>query len=250
MDKIDKFIEKKFIPNLLIYGPYNHGKEELCLYFINKVYQNKDNIDKYVLDINCLTTNGIKMIKEYIKLFSMQIIHKESNIYFKTIILRYSENLTYDSQYSLRRTIEQYNKNTRFILLCESKNKLLSPICSRFVQLYMNNTKNESLNISFDTNSNKNAKLLNKYMKTYKLLLEDKEIKDKTKSIMELSKELHSNLFTCKDIIEKFKKDQNYHNMKLLESNMAMNFRSEVLSIFYVLNVFRNNHKIQIYKLY
>lgn len=249
MDKIDKFIEKKFIPNLLIYGPYNHGKEELCLYFINKVYQNKDNIDKYVLDINCLTTNGIKLIKEYIKLFSMQIIHKESNIYFKTIILRYSEYLTYDSQYSLRRTIEQYNKNTRFILLCESKNKLLSPICSRFVQLYMNNTKPNLIN-HINSNSSKNAKLLNKHMKTYKLILEDDEMKDKTKSIMELSKELHNNLFTCKDIIEKFKKDQNYHTMKLLESNMTMNFRSEVLSIFYVLNVFRNNRKIQIYELY
>jgi DNA polymerase III delta prime subunit len=248
MDKIDEFINKKYIPNLLLYGPYNKGKENLCKYFINKVYQTKENIDKYVLDINCLTTNGIKMIKEYIKLFSMQIIHKESNIYFKTIILRYSEYLTYDSQYSLRRTIEQYNKNTRFILLCESKSKLLSPICSRFVHLYINHPTQQSNHCGIVTT--RNTKLLNKILKKYYSILDNDEIKDKSISIMKIAEELHNNMFVCNEIIEKFKKNQNYHIMKLVEANMTTNFRNERLSIFYVLNVFRNNHKIQIYELY
>ena len=48
----------------------------------------------------------------------MQIIAKEqNNIYFKTIILKYCEYLTYDSQYSLRRTIEMFSNNTRFIIV-------------------------------------------------------------------------------------------------------------------------------------
>ena len=51
----------------------------------------------------------------------MQIIKKDENLMFKTIILEYAENLTYDSQYCLRRTIEQYSNHTRFIILCEVK---------------------------------------------------------------------------------------------------------------------------------
>ena len=68
----------------------------------------------------------------------MQIINKNSNNNFKIIILKFCEYLTYDSQYSLRRTIEQFSHNTKFVLLCENKNKLLLPICSRFVDIYVN----------------------------------------------------------------------------------------------------------------
>jgi hypothetical protein len=247
MNKIQQFINNKNIPNLLLYGPYNHGKEQVCQYFINTIYINKDNIHKYILDINCLTTNGIKHIKEYIKLFSKQIIHKESNIYFKTIILRYSEYLTYDSQYSLRRTIEQYNKNTRFILLCENKYKLLSPISSRFVQLYINLDNNFKPLIIQPFY--KNHTMLNKILKNYKRGLEDNS-SNKIIMILNISKQLYFNTYTCADVIEKFKNNINYNIVKLIENNITFNFRNELLSIFYVLNVFRNNRKIQIYELY
>ena len=44
--------------------------------------------------------------------------------------------MTIDAQYSLRRCIEVYSKNTRFFIVTHNKDKLINPICSRFVQIY------------------------------------------------------------------------------------------------------------------
>ena len=136
--QINKIIQNKNIPNILYHGPYLEGKEDLCKYSLTLLYPNIDDYNKYTLWINCLYTNGIQNMKQIIKLFAMQIIKKDENLTFKTIILEYAENLTYDSQYCLRRTIEQYSNHTRFIILCENKHKLLPPICSRFLQIYVN----------------------------------------------------------------------------------------------------------------
>ena len=73
--QIQSFINKKNIPNLLIYGPYLNGKNILCNEYLSLLYPNHDDLQKYVLRINCLNTNGIQHLKENIKLFSMQIVH-------------------------------------------------------------------------------------------------------------------------------------------------------------------------------
>lgn len=239
-NKIDYFVNSNNVPNLLIYGPYLNGKEDLCKYFINKVYT-KDSIKKYVLTINCLSNSGIKMIKDNIKLFSMQIINKSNNIHFKTIILQYCEYLTYDSQYSLRRTIEQFSKNTRFILLCENKNKLLNPICSRFVHIYVNNNLH---NIYFNDFVKFKYVIFNKIIKDYE------KNKDNLNSILQLSKELYLNNFYSYEILSKFKKHINYNLINMIFEKVCHNLRNEELCIFYLLNIFRNNLKIQIYELY
>jgi len=73
--KLDSYIQKASIPNILFFGPYMCGKEETYHQFITNLYNSNENISKYVLTINCLSTNGIKIIKEHIKLFSMQILN-------------------------------------------------------------------------------------------------------------------------------------------------------------------------------
>ena len=45
--------------------------------------------------------------------------------------------MTIDAQYSLRRCIEIYSKNTRFFIIVENKEKLLNPILSRFCEIYV-----------------------------------------------------------------------------------------------------------------
>lgn len=246
-NKINKFIEKKYVPNLLFYGPCEEGKKEILNYFIQKIYKNNEKINKYVLNIDCLSTHGIKLIKENIKLFSKQIIAKEqNNIYFKTIILKNCEYLTYDSQYSLRRTIEMFSNNTRFIMLCDNKGKLLSPICSRFVQLYVNNIEEPKIYNYIDKI---NSKIINDLYKKYNLIIQNND-ENVIKNIMDLSYEIYNNDLCVDDILKKFKNHTNYNIVNLVIDNINLNFRSEVLSIFYILNVFRNNQKIQISNLY
>lgn len=238
-NKINKFIENNNIPNLLIYGPYLNGKEELCNYFINKLQISNN----YILNINCLTTNGIKLIKEHIKLFSMQIINKNSNNNFKIIILKFCEYLTYDSQYSLRRTIEQFSHNTKFVLLCENKNKLLLPICSRFVDIYVN-VINFSSYYCID---NFKYNIFNTLMIKYNYLCNNKI--DNLFDLFLLSKEFYNHFFAY-ELLYKFKNNINFYNIKLIFYNLSQNIRSELLIIFYLLNIFRNNSKILLYNLY
>ena len=241
--KLKKLVDNNNVPNIILYGDFLHGKEEVCEFLINYIYkENKNIINKYVLKINCLSNNGIKLIKENIKLFSMQIINNKDNlnINFKTIILNYSEYLTYDSQYSLRRTIEQYNHNTRFIMLCQNKYKLLNPICSRFSQFFINDKKNiikENFN----------------YNKFYKIIKNFENIDKSDNPLYELymiSKNLYLNNFHSNEILYKFKKNINYNNVNLIYKKFCYNIKNEILCIFFLLNIFRNNFKIEIYKIY
>ena len=49
----------------------------------------------------------------------------------KVVILDEADNLTMDSQKSLRGVFEEFHKNCRFILTCNFKNKIIKPIHSR-----------------------------------------------------------------------------------------------------------------------
>ena len=242
--QIQSFIRNQNIPNILIYGPYLNGKDELCNFFIQLLYPNSEDYQKYVLCLNCLNTSGIQSLKEHIKLFSMQIIHKTSGIFFKTIILKHAEYLTYDSQYSLRRTIEQYSNHTRFVLLCENKNKLLQPICSRFVHIYLHGSKSATPYVTYDAFPYYKYKLL---MKTYNTIEDDN---GGLMELMNLSQELYENQFFAHEILMKFKKHENYYMVSSLFDQYRKEFRNEVLCIFYLLHVFRRKPKIQILDVY
>lgn len=246
--KLDSYIQKASIPNILFFGPYMCGKEEIYHKFITNLYNSNENISKYVLTINCLSTNGIKIIKEHIKLFSMQIFNKTKDVNFKTIVLEHADNLTYDSQYSLRRTIEQYSKTTRFIFVCENKYRLLNPLSSRFAHIYINENRNRSLHNNIDKfNYTKYKYLIQKYNN----LLQNKDPQiNKLLEIYKISIEFHKYNFHCFEIFQKFRTNPNHNNLSLIFGKVNKNFCNDLFSIFYLLVVFRNNLEIEIYDYY
>ena len=121
------------IPHILIYGEHNTGKRKVLNKLLNHIYSSE--LKKmYCMYINCATCKGIKMIRDDIKEFAKQ---NSNLVHFKSIILYDADNLTIDAQYSLRRCIEIYSKNTRFFIITSYKDKLLNPICSRFIHLHI-----------------------------------------------------------------------------------------------------------------
>lgn len=246
--KLDSYIQKASIPNILFFGPYMCGKEEIYHQFIGNLYNSNENISKYVLTINCLSTNGIKIIKEHIKLFSMQIFNKTKDVNFKTIVLEHADNLTYDSQYSLRRTIEQYSKTTRFIFVCENKYRLLNPLSSRFAHIYINETRNRSLHNNIDKFNYAKYKYL---IQKYNNLLQNKDPQiNKLLEIYKISIEFHKYNFHGFEIFQKFRTNPNHNNLSLIFGKVNKNFCNDLFSIFYLLVVFRNNLEIEIYDYY
>ena len=141
------------IPHILIYGENNSGKRKMLFRLLNHIYTHELK-RLYCMFIECSTCKGIKMIRDDIKEFSKQ---NTNQVYFKSIILYDADNLTIDAQYSLRRCIEIYSKNTRFFIITSNKDKLLNPICSRFIHMYIRPSKMKRLvpvvNISVENKS-------------------------------------------------------------------------------------------------
>lgn len=130
MDKIDSILNSDTIPHILFYGSEDRSPID---YLLDRIYKEKDRSD--CMFIECATCKGIDVIRDEIKEFAKQQIRRQ--LCFKSIILYDAENLTIDAQYSLRRCIEIYSKTTRFFILTVNKDKLINPICSRFIHIYI-----------------------------------------------------------------------------------------------------------------
>ena len=238
--KIDGYIDKQNIPNFIFYGNYLCGKENLCDYLIQKIYCDIKDRKKYLLRINCVSTKGIKMIKENIKLFSMQIMHKTDRLSHKTIILEHCNYLTYDSQYSLRRTIEQFCNNTRFIMMCDNLENLLSPILSRFVHIYVNIKESKNSII-------KNYGAVNKVHEQFcRIVAEGGSLKD----CFDLAKETSEKCISVNDILFKFRTHVNYPLFQAIYDKVRVIYNSDIMIYYYMFSLFRKNQELEIYELY
>lgn len=128
------------MPHLLLYGPPGCGKTTTGLAICKKFYTDESLTDlenqrimaERVLELNASDERGIQFVKGQIKSFAEQTITSRVNIpNFKIIVLDECDAMTNESQFALRRIMEDYAKNTRFILICNYVNKIIIPIRSR-----------------------------------------------------------------------------------------------------------------------
>jgi len=82
----------------------------------------------YFIEINASDDRGIDVVRKKIKEYARQRIIGSD---FKIIFLDESDNMTSDAQDALRRTMEKYRKQCRFILSCNYPQKIIPPIADR-----------------------------------------------------------------------------------------------------------------------
>ena len=137
-EKLASFIEQNKIPHILFHGPSGSGKRTLVYEFISDIYKNdKQLIKNYTMIEDCAHGKGIKFIREELKFFAKTNVNIKGVGHFKTIVLTNADKLTIDAQSALRRCIELFSHNTRFLIIVENKYNLLKPILSRLCEIYI-----------------------------------------------------------------------------------------------------------------
>ncbi len=127
VQRVAAFVKERNIPNMLFAGPAGTGKTSTAMSVVHELYG--QNWRQNILGLNASDERGIDVIrgkvKEFARLVSLGIVP------FKTIILDESDALTPEAQHALRRTMEDYSRVTRFILIANYSSKIIEPIQSR-----------------------------------------------------------------------------------------------------------------------
>ena len=124
---LEAFVQKKDMPNLLFAGPPGVGKTTATLALAHELYGNE--LDGKILELNASDERGIDVVRGKIKDFARSVSLRD--IPFKIVFLDEADALTPEAQHALRRTMEIYSGQTRFILSCNYSSKIIEPIQSR-----------------------------------------------------------------------------------------------------------------------
>ncbi|MFN7105455.1 MAG: replication factor C small subunit [Pyrobaculum sp.] len=136
-----EFVKSGALPHLLFYGPPGTGKTTVALVLARELYG--DLWRENVLELNASDDRGIGVIRERIKEFARTAPTGKAP--YKLVILDEADNMTQDAQQALRRIMEIYAQNTRFILLANYISGIIEPIQSRVVVIRFNPLPKEAV---------------------------------------------------------------------------------------------------------
>ncbi|PSH02235.1 MAG: replication factor C small subunit, partial [Nanohaloarchaea archaeon QH_8_44_6] len=140
VDRLTSFVEEDSIPHLMFAGPAGTGKTTCAMSLAQDLYG--DSWRQNFMETNASDERGIDVVRERIKDFART---KPVNADYKIIFLDEADALTQDAQQALRRTMEQFSDNCRFILSCNYSSKIIDPIQSRCAVFRFNRLDDEDV---------------------------------------------------------------------------------------------------------
>lgn len=194
------------IPGIIFYGPDETENIKIAYLFLEMIYGKsvyKTNETKYIVSNNNINSeisikqsnfhmviqpdnngsdkNKFLVIKEYAKKIPLSFIKTDKK--FKIVLINNANNLSYYAQTSLRRTIEIYAKNCRFLMISNSLSKIIDPLKSRCICIRIPRpTTTEIFNVLYNISLKEDMNLdLDKFYE-----IKNKNNRDIKKSIWEL----------------------------------------------------------------
>ena len=149
---VDKFISQGKLPHLLFYGPPGTGKTSTAKALAHNIFGNKNGSlfswplnlclvgksyhSSMVLELNASDERGIDVVRDQIKTFAAtRTFSKSTGNDLKLVILDEADAMTSAAQNALRRVMEKYVRNVRFIIICNYVGQIIPPLqsrCTRF----------------------------------------------------------------------------------------------------------------------
>jgi len=140
VERLEAFVKEESIPHMLFAGPPGTGKTTCAVSLAKDLYG--DEWKQNFMETNASDERGINVVRDKIKNFART---KPINADYKIIFLDEADSLTSDAQQALRRTMEQFSDNCRFIMSCNYSSKIIDPIQSRCAVFRFNNLEEDDV---------------------------------------------------------------------------------------------------------
>ena len=127
--RLKLMIEKKAqLPHLLFAGPPGSGKTTTAMIIAQQILG--EHWRDYTLSLNASDERGIDVVRERVKTFA-RFTDRREGVPYRLVILDESDEMTSDGQTALRRIMEEYSAQTRFVLICNYSSGIIEPLQSR-----------------------------------------------------------------------------------------------------------------------
>ncbi len=129
VERLKSFVKRGNFPNMIFAGTAGIGKTACAIAMARDLYG--EDLGSALKEMNASDSRGIDVIRGEVKEFAKTI--SIAKVPLKIIFLDESDALTSDAQHALRRTMEVFASETRFILSANYASKIIEPIQSRCI---------------------------------------------------------------------------------------------------------------------
>jgi len=143
----EHWIENKDMPNVLLHGPAGVGKTAAAGILALEIL--KQEIDSNFFEINASDDRRLEVVRTTIKDVAQQ--RAIGDVPFKIIHLDELDGMTPDAQNALKRIMERYAHNVRFIITANDRSKIIYPLQSRCANYYFSILDNDTISTLLKT---------------------------------------------------------------------------------------------------